>query len=273
MFWVYFGLKVVCRFSCQFMIGRCVCRNKRRNFDDRQKRPNTPYEGKGARHGSADGTRVSHCNSLRRLSFGSKQLAPCVCVLGWMCHQASTHSHRDAHRMVASTELGSCTCVCTHQTEGRRARVRPVRHGHFLGVVESVVETKRCVSVFSIKKCVVSFMAVYDQSLRVSKQATQLSRSTHEGAVVLMHGLESAIHWIVQASRKNYQFAKYHQRPKRTLEWNDVHAGAPPQMRNTCSGVPRTNCETCAGELEPRSGCSCAPRSSAPRSRRNYSAL
>ena len=28
-----------------------------------------------------------------------------------------------------------------------------------------------------------------------------------------MHGLDGAIHWVVQASMKNSQFAKYHQRP------------------------------------------------------------
>ena len=31
------------------------------------------------------------------------------------------------------------------------------------------------------------------------------------------------------------------------------------------SVVPRTICETCVGELGPRSDCSCAPRSSAPK--------
>ena len=69
-------------------------------------------------------------------------------MLGWMCHQASTYSHRDAHDTVVSTELGCCTCVSEHQTEKKQVgaqknlavmcascETRP-----FCGVVESVVE-------------------------------------------------------------------------------------------------------------------------------------
>ena len=48
-------------------------------------------------------------NASTSSSVGGKPGA--VCMTGHMCHQASTHSHRDARGMVVSTELGSCTCV------------------------------------------------------------------------------------------------------------------------------------------------------------------
>ena len=46
---------------------------------------------------------------------------------------------------------------------------------------------------------------------------------------------------------------------QRTMEGNDVHARVQPRKRNTRSVVLRTNCETCVGELGPRSDCSCTP--------------
>ena len=52
------------------------------------------------------------------------------------------------------------------------------------------------------------------------------------------------------------------------MEENKSHASVQPQNRNACSVIPRTNCETCVGDLEPHSDCSCAPRSSAPRRHR-----
>ena len=83
---------------------------------------NTPKDTvrkKGAGHGSPEDTRVSHCNSVQRLSFGSTQLAPCVCF-GWLCHRGSPYSHRGAHRTAVSTQLRSCTFVGTHQTMRRQ---------------------------------------------------------------------------------------------------------------------------------------------------------
>ena len=46
--------------------------------------------------------------------------ADAVCMIGRMCHQASTYSHSCAHSVVVSTEQGGCTFFCTHQTEKRQ---------------------------------------------------------------------------------------------------------------------------------------------------------
>ena len=60
------------------MTGRCVCGDKRCNFNNQQ----YTVRKKGARNGSPEDTRVSHDNSVQRPPCGPTQPAPCVCLGG-----------------------------------------------------------------------------------------------------------------------------------------------------------------------------------------------
>ena len=72
-----------------------------------------------AKEGHAENTRVSHCNSVQRLSFGSTQRTPCVCL--GAC--ATTYLHRDSCGMVVPT-----TGESVH---------RCLAHAHALGLLQS----------------------------------------------------------------------------------------------------------------------------------------
>ena len=61
-----------------FMIGGCVCRDKRCHFNKQQ----YTVRRNGARHGCPEDSRVSRCNSVQRPPCGPTQPAPCVCLGG-----------------------------------------------------------------------------------------------------------------------------------------------------------------------------------------------
>ena len=130
-------------------------------------RPNTQRQ-KSPKHGSAEETRVIHFNQVPKLPFDSTLLAPCM--LGRMCHQASTSSHRDARGMVVSTELCSCTRVCTHQMEKRQVGAQQA-----FAITCATCETCQFLWPSGIRG------------------------STREEDVVRMHGLDNAIHRAVQS--------------------------------------------------------------------------
>ena len=98
-------------------------------------------------------------------------------MLGRMCHQESTYPHRCARGMVVSTELGRCTCLFAHQSE-----LKQVGALHDLAVTCASCETSSLFWCCGIRGW------------------------AHE-AVVRMHGLDGAFHWVVQASRNNWPSA------------------------------------------------------------------
>ena len=67
-----------------------------------------------------------------------------------------------------------------------------------------------------------------------------------------MHGLDSAVHWIVRTPRK-LPLRQIPPPTHRTMGANDLHARVQPQKRN--SVLPRANFGTCVEELEPHSDC------------------
>ena len=83
---------------------------------------------------------VTLYHSWRRGKFSWLEMAFLDC--------SATNQHRDARRMVVSAELGSCTFVCTHQTEKRQVGAQkgsPITCAScetcpLFGLVESVVE-------------------------------------------------------------------------------------------------------------------------------------
>ena len=108
---------------------------------------NTPkytVRRKGARHWSAEDTPVNNCNSVQRCVI-RVNIAGAMCMIGRMCHHASTYSHRDAHGTVVSHLL---LCAPSGEEAGRCAArlsniVCVICDMSVFGVVESVVEQLR----------------------------------------------------------------------------------------------------------------------------------